>query len=209
MSLRHRKHHDGCVCRLIRPKPNPCAICPTGPVGPQGPSGVTGSIIPFASGLPVTMTAPGGGHRAVGLIGFGSSTSAITTNNPLINLTGDNITLLNFAFSMPRAGTIDSIAAFFSATPPETPDGTVTVRASLYQSVAPDNIFTQIPGTLVTLAPTFTLPGLGVTANGVVTGIGFRVTIQTRLLLVFDITSDAGGGGDPITGYASAGVNIL
>ncbi len=78
---------------------------------------------------------------------------------------------MNFAFSVPRAGTITSIAAYFSTTLALSLLGTtVTITAQLYSSTTPNNIFTAIPGASVTLAPPLTgVLALGTISNGITT----------------------------------------
>ena len=106
----------------------------TGPIGPQGPKGCqgddgptgatgptgaagTGAIIPFASGLPVSMTTIAGGLAGIpAYIGFGSSVQGLTILGSTINITNAGGTLSNFAFQVPRNGIITSFSAFFSTT---------------------------------------------------------------------------------------------
>jgi BclB C-terminal domain-containing protein len=141
-----------------------------------------------------------------GLIGFGANEAALVVGGT-IDTTGLN----NVAFSMPRDGTITSIAAFFSVAVAVGLIGSeVTIRAQLYSSTTPDNIFTPIPGTTVDLTPPLSgLVSIGDTASGVLSGLNINVTAGTRLLMVF--SAAVTGGLDiaaTITGYASAGVSI-
>lgn len=184
-----------------------------GPQGPQGPQGVAGAetIIPYASGLPITLTTIAGGlpgPRA--LIGFGNSVSGVPTVGTSIDLTGAAGTLLNHAFSMPRSGTITSMSAYFSTTQALSLIGTtVTVSAQLYQSSTPDNNFTPVPGAVVTLAPAMTgVLTLGTISSGMTTGLNIPVTAGTRLLLVYSSSAAGLSLINTIGGYASAGVGI-
>ncbi len=166
-----------------------------------------GAIIPFASGEPVALTTIAGGLAGLpGLVGFGNSITAVTA----LGATIDTTTLTNFAFSMPRDGTITSIAAFFSTTVALTLVGTtVTLTAQLYSSATPDNTFTPIPGTLVTLAPALTgVLAIGTVSSGILTGLSIPVTAETRLLMVFSATAEGVALINTATGYASAGVGI-
>jgi BclB C-terminal domain-containing protein len=146
------------------------------------------------------------------LVGFGSSADGISLIGGTIDLTGTALgPLINFAFSVPRAGTITSIAGYFSATLVAPPlIGTVaTITATLYISTTPNNTFT--PLTSVALTPTFTgAIAIGTITNGIVTGLAIPVAAEDRLLMVFSATAT---GGVPlataITGYASAGVTIV
>jgi BclB C-terminal domain-containing protein len=122
---------------------------PPGSQGPAGPAGASGggSIIPYASGGPITMTTIAGGLvGTTGLVGFGNSVSNVTLLGGTIDLSDTTIAgpLINYAFSVPRAGTIESLAAFFSTTIDLTLIGTtVTVTAQLYRSTTPTTSLVQ------------------------------------------------------------------
>ena len=191
------------------------ALGPTGPTGasgatgPSGPTGVTGAstIIPYASGAPIVMTTLLGGLAGTtSAVGFGNSVAGISLGGSNI----DGTLLSNMAFSVPRDGTITSISAFFSNTVALSLIGTsITINAQLYQSTAPGNTFTAIPGAVVTLGPPMTgIIALGTVANGITTGLAIPVTEQTRLLLVYSATADGLALINTVTGYASAGVAI-
>ncbi|PEL93765.1 hypothetical protein CN602_29555 [Bacillus cereus] len=171
-----------------------------------------GSIIPFASGGPIVVTTIAGGLvGTASLIGFGSSATGITPVGGAIDLTGTALgPILDFSFSMPGDGVITSISAYFSTTQPLALVGTtVTITAQLYSSTTPDNIFTPIPGALVTLAPALTgALALGSVSNGITTGLSIPVTEETRLLLVFSATATGISLINSIAGYASGGIRI-
>ncbi|CZS07509.1 hypothetical protein CDFC105_72499 [Clostridioides difficile] len=118
--------------------------------------------------------------------------------------------MTNFAFSMPRAGTITSISAFFSTTAALSIVGsTVTITATLYQSTAPNNSFTAVPGATVTLAPPLTgILSIGSISSGITTGLNIAVTAETRFLLVFTATASGLSLVNTVAGYASAGISI-
>lgn len=187
----------------------------TGPLGPTGPVvfGIVHPVvvIPYASGFPIAMTTLSDGSAGtVAAVAFGNSISNITPVAGVIDMSGTSGLGLNMAFSMPLVGNIDSISAFFSITENLIIIGTeIAVTAQLYQSTAPDNTFTAIPGASITLTPP--LSGIvtnGTITNGVVTGLSIPVTIQTRLLLVFSSTATGFNLSNNVTGYASAGVYI-
>ncbi len=185
----------------------------TGATGPTGPTGTAGSsaIIPFASGLPVAPTTIALGLAGLpAIVGFGNSTVLPNILGATIDLTGSTGLLANLAFSMPRDGIITSIAAYFSVVIGLTLIGTnITVHAQLYQSTTPNNIFSPIAGTEVTLAPSFGgIIVIGSIASGILTGLNISVTAETRLLMVFSITADGVSLINTLTGYASAGVSI-
>ena len=173
------------------------ATGPTGPTGPEGeegligPTGPTGAgaIIPFASGeVPLALTTIAGGLVGLpGIIGFGSSATLPTVLGSTINLLG----LSNIAFSVPRDATITSIAAYASVAVALTLIGsTVTITAQLYSSTTPNNVFSPIPGAIVTLAPALTgTVTIGTVTSGITSGLSIPVTAETRLLMVFSATA--------------------
>ncbi|WP_201024328.1 exosporium glycoprotein BclB-related protein, partial [Sporosarcina koreensis] len=185
-----------------------------GPTGATGATGATaaGTVIPFASGIPVALTTLVGGAAGTGgLIGFGNSAPTLSALGANIDLTGTIAgPLTNFAFSFPRAGTITSISAYFSVTAGlSLALGSITITAQLYQSTTPNNIFTPIPGAIVTLTPSLAgLISLGAITGGITTNLNIAVTPQTRLLMVFSATANGLTIATTIAGYASAGVVI-
>jgi BclB C-terminal domain-containing protein len=173
--------------------------------------GNTGSIIPYASGLPVTVTTILGGLvGTTGLVGFGNSASGVSVLGNTIDLTGAGGTLLNFAFTSPRAGTISAISAQFSTTAALSLLGTtVTITAQLYTAVAGSNSFTPVSGAVVTLAPPFTgIIALGTTSYGTTSGLSIPVVAGNRYLMVYSATATGLTLVNNVTGYASGGVNI-
>lgn len=195
------------------PRGIPGATGPTGSTGATGPTGAdgTGAIIPFASGLPVTLTTIVGG--LVGLpafVGFGSSAQGLTALGATIDITNASGTLSNFAFQVPRAGTITSFSAFFSTTAALSLIGsTVVVTAQIYQSATPNNVFSPIAGTLINLTPSLTgVISVGTLLNGSLTGLSIPVTARTRLMLVLSASASGLTLLNTVVGYASAGLGI-
>ena len=195
----------------------PGATGVTGATGLAGVTGATGaagsgSIIPYASGLPAALTTVLGGLlNTSSLVGFGSSSTGVSVTGGIIDLTGAAGTLLNFAFSAPRAGTITSLAAYFSTTAGLSLVGsTVTITAQLFRSTTPDNTFTAVPGAVVTLAPPLTgVLALGTISSGLTTGLSIPVTAGDRLLMVFSASVTAGiDVATTVAGYASGGLTI-
>jgi len=195
---------------------------PTGPTGatgadgvtgPTGPTGIAGSaaIIPFASGLPVSLTTVAGGLVGTpAFVGFGSSAPGLAISGGTINLTNPAGTLTNFAFSMPRDGIITSLSAFFSTTAALSLVGsTIQITAQLYRSVTPDNVFTAVPGAAVSLTPALTgVISAGTLSSGVTDGLNIPVTPETRLMLVFTATASGLTLVNTVAGYASGGLAI-
>ncbi|MFC4775458.1 exosporium glycoprotein BclB-related protein [Paenibacillus sp. GCM10023252] len=187
----------------------------TGATGETGEAGIPGSgaIIPYASGLPITMTTILGGLvGTAGLVGFGNAVSNVSVLGGVIDLTGTVLgPLLNFAYSVPRDGTLTSMAATFSSTLALALVGTtVTITAQLYVSTATSNTFSPVPGALVTLTPSLTgIISLGDISSGLVTGLTIPVTTGSRLLLVFSATATGVTLIQTVVGYASAGVSLV
>ncbi|MGD0032307.1 exosporium glycoprotein BclB-related protein [Paenibacillus illinoisensis] len=192
----------------------------TGATGAPGTTGVTGAtgtagagaIIPYASGLPVALTTVLGGLlNTSSLVGFGNSASGVSVNGGIIDLTGAAGTLLNFAFSASRAGTITSLAAYFSTTAGLSLVGsTITITAQLFRSTTPNNSFTAVPGAVVTLTPSLTgVLALGTISSGLTTGLSIPVAAGDRLLMVFSASVTAGiDVATTLAGYASGGLSI-
>lgn len=197
---------------------NPCGCFSPSLQGPQGPAGTpgAGAIIPIASGPPVALGTVSTVANTVGLIGFGNSANTLLLAGNTVDLTGAGGTLLNMAFSVPRAGTITAISALFStAVGIAVGTGSATITATLYRSAATNptpNLFTAIPGASVTLTPSFDAT-LGIPLGSISQSpippavLNIPVSAGDRLLMVFSVTF-AGTGLAAITGYASAGVAI-
>lgn len=182
----------------------------TGATGATGVAG-TGAIIPFASGLPISLTTIAGGLAGIpAFVGFGSGVQGLTVLGSTIDLTNAAGTLSNFAFQAPRAGILTSFSAFFSTTLALSLIGsTVTVRAQIYQSSTPNNVFSPVTGTLINLAPSLSgVISVGTLLNGSITGLNIPVTAQTRLMLVFSATASGISLLNTVAGYASAGLSI-
>ena len=189
---------------------------PTGPTGATGASGSTGAtgpgaIIPFASGLPITVTTILGGlPGTVSTVGFGESVNNLTPAGGMLDLTGGTGIEENDAFMMPRDGTISSLSAFFSTSVAQSLVGTTeTITAQVWSSPTPNNTFTAIPGAVCTLAPALTgIVAIGSVSSCVTTGLAIPVTAQTRLVVVFSATAAGLSLIDTASGYASAGLGI-
>jgi BclB C-terminal domain-containing protein len=144
------------------------------------------------------------------LLGFGNSTNGVQVVGGTIDLAGSAGNAVNFAFSVPRDGTITSITTYFSSTTALSLIGTaITLQGQIYESVTPNNPFFPIPGGNVTLAPALTgLVAIGTISNGVTTGLAIPVTTQTRLLFVGSATATGLSLLNTVSGYWSAGVSI-
>jgi len=145
------------------------------------------------------------------VVSFGNSTVLPDVLGATIDLTGAAGLMSNMSFSMPRDGVITDITAYFSTVLALTLiGGDATITAQLYASSTPDNIFAPVAGTAVALAPTFSgVVAIGDVAFGTLTGLNIPVTAETRLLLVFSVTTTGLAVATTVTGYASGGVNIV
>ncbi len=157
------------------------------------------------------MTTIAGGLAGLpAFVGFGSSAQGLTLLGSTIDITNASGTLSNFAFQTPRDGVITSFSAFFSTTLALSLVGsTVTIRAQIYQSTTPNNVFSPIAGTVINLTPSLTgVISVGTLLNGSLTGLNIPVTTQTRLMLVFSATASGLSLLNTVVGYASAGLSI-
>jgi BclB C-terminal domain-containing protein len=166
-----------------------------------------GAIIPYASGAPIVMTTILGGLAGTtSVLGFGTSATGVS----LLGGGIDASALTNFAYSVPRNGTITSISGFFSTTVALALVGTtLNIQAQLFAAPAGSNSFLPVPGALVNLAPSLSgIVAVGNTAFGTTSGLSIPVLAGSRLLLVYSATASGIGLITSVTGYASAGVSI-
>jgi len=195
----------------------------TGPAGAQGatgasvtgatgPTGIAGSsaIIPYASGGPVTLNILAGGLAGTpAYVGFGSSAPGLSAFGSSVSLIGSS-GLLNFAFTMPRNGTITGISADFTVLAGTSLGfGSTFVQVQLYLAPAGSTTFAPIAGTAMTLQPGVGLISVGQLLTGNLT-TGINVSQGDQLLMVFGATNNGGilVAAGSINGYASAGVAI-
>jgi BclB C-terminal domain-containing protein len=187
-------------------------VGPAGATGATGLPGTTGSIIPYASGIPVILVSALGLVSTVSLVGFGIALPGVSLISGTIDLTSlANIALLgpNMAFSVPRDGTITSISATFSNTVSITLTGAATVTAQLYSNTdLTNNVFSPVPGALVNMTLPAGLLNIGDTFSGITSPIAVPVTATTRLLMVYSVTGDALIELFTATGFGSAGITI-
>lgn len=165
------------------------------------------AIIPYASGTPAVMTTIAGGLAGTSsVVGFGINAPGVSLIGGLI----DASNLTNMAFSVPRNGTITSIAGFFSNTVALALVGTtINIQAQLYSAPEGSNNFSPVPGATVVLSPSLTgVLSIGTTASGQTTGLNIPVTAGTRLLLIYSASATGLSLINSVTGYVSAGVSI-
>ncbi|MDO4283399.1 MAG: exosporium glycoprotein BclB-related protein, partial [Clostridia bacterium] len=183
------------------------ATGPTGATGATGPTALSNAIIPLASGDPITLTTNNEGVDGVAsFISFGNGTASNIALAPSLNLTS----LDNHSFSMPRDGVITGFAAYFStSTPLDLTGTTATITARIYRSSTTDNVFTEIPGTVITLSPSISgIVPEGTAVRGIISNLNIPVSAETRLLVVFASRSVGDRFQNSIQGYASAGISL-
>jgi BclB C-terminal domain-containing protein len=164
-----------------------------------------GSIIPYASGaVPVALTSLAGGLAETPFfLGFGTAVPGVFVGGNIVLPTVGG--LLNEAFTVPRPGTITSIAATFTITVALTLATTGTVRAQIYRAPAGSDTFSPTTA-FVDLTPTLTpLLAVGTTLTGAA-GAAVPVNTGDRLLMVFTLEGTLVAGA--VTGTASAGITI-
>ncbi|WP_186446531.1 exosporium glycoprotein BclB-related protein [Neobacillus bataviensis] len=181
------------------------AAGPQGATGPQGAAGA-GAIIPFASGSPVVLTTVLGGLTNTGaLLGFGSSIDSVNVTGLTLNLGAGGV--LDYAFVVPRAGTVTSIGAFFSTTADVTQLAPVTISAQLYLASPGSSSFSPV-GTPVLLNPPLgPVISVGQNRNNVAAQV-ISVSPGDKLLMVFSINTAGLDIASVVTGFASAGITI-
>ncbi|MCL1990703.1 MAG: hypothetical protein FWG67_07425, partial [Defluviitaleaceae bacterium] len=169
------------------------------------------AIIPYASaGIVVLNILAGGLAGTSAYIGFGYSGVSLTTFGIPIDFskaTGAS----NFAFTMPRSGTLTDLSANFTTTVGVSLGvGETHVQAQVYVAPAGSNVFIPDPSSLLTLSPGVVTVTAGQLLSGSKSGLGISVNQGDQVLLVFGATSN-GGVSVPvglIEGYANAGLSI-
>ncbi|WP_129731999.1 exosporium glycoprotein BclB-related protein [Ectobacillus funiculus] len=183
----------------------PCAFPATFPPI-SVPQGGGGAIIPFASGTPVVLTTVLNNLANTGaLLGFGSSINSVNVSGFTLNLGTGGI--LDYAFVVPRAGTVTSIGAFFSTTVTVRLAAAVTISAQLYLAAPNSSIFSPV-GAPVLLTPSLgPIIGIGENRNAVAPA-AIPVSPGDKLLMVFSIDPIGLNLVSTVTGFASAGITI-
>ncbi|MEH6889154.1 exosporium glycoprotein BclB-related protein, partial [Bacillus sp. JJ864] len=171
--------------------------------GSQGPTG-SSAIIPYASGGPATLNTVVVGTNTGTILGFGSSFAGVDVSGATITLAPGSV--LDFAFVMPRAGTITSLSGFFSATAAlALLPSSANVQMQIYTAPASSNIFSPV-GTPLAL-PSFTILSIGDTfAN--IQAQSISVSAQDKILLVVSTNTQGISLLTTVAGFASAGITI-
>ena len=155
-------------------------------------------------------TIAGGLIGNASIIGFGNSATNIPIVNGTIDLTGSILApVINFAFSVPRDGTITSLAAYFSNDVSlDLIGSSITITAELYISTTPNNIFHSTGASVALQPPLSGIISLGDISSGIASGLSIPVSAGDRLLLVFSTVAQGVSLINTVIGYASAGVAI-
>ncbi|WP_421101515.1 exosporium glycoprotein BclB-related protein, partial [Sporosarcina psychrophila] len=166
-----------------------------------GTDGINGNstIIPFATGTS-TMALTTLLLGAVGIpsvVGFGSSVAGLTALGATLTLP----ILSNFAFIVPRAGTLTAISAYFNSNVALSL-GTTLVHAEVYRATGNSNTYSA---TGVTVTLTFSGLTVGAIQTGTADTFSVPVNAGDRLLMVFSASAPLVG---LIQGAASAGLTI-
>lgn len=193
---------------------------PTGPIGPTGLGGVTGpagatgiagagAIIPFASGLPVSVaTIIGGLFEVVAATAFGSNAVAIITAGGVIDIATTPL-LIGLAYTMPRAGTLTSIAGNFTVTAGlNILLSTLTVSAELYTAAPGTSTFTPLVGSDVALGTITGLITIGDTFYNV-SNVNIPLPVGTQVLMIVSVAVTSGIDiAQVVTGTFSGGISV-
>ncbi|AVK84071.1 hypothetical protein C3943_11035 [Lysinibacillus sp. B2A1] len=165
-----------------------------------------GSIIPFSSGISLSVFEDIFGDIDGSLLGFGTASNFV----PIVNNSIDLTNFLTEAFVVSRAGKITAISATFTTIAGVIFDGSVTIRAQIFLAPKGSNIFTGTSAS-IDLAPPITGPD----PTGQITFASantppVQVNVGDRLIMVFYISSTTGNVDvDLIIGDANAGINIV
>ncbi|MCL1934828.1 MAG: hypothetical protein FWF57_00375 [Defluviitaleaceae bacterium] len=141
-------------------------------------------------------------------IGFGINAPGVTVFGSNISLVGTT-GLANFAFTMPRSGTITSLSADFTVVAGTSIGiGSTFVNAQVYIAPAGSTTFTP-QSSVLELSPGVGLISIGQLLSG---SIALNIPVNTgdQVLLVFGANSNGGITvlAGSINGYASAGIAI-
>jgi len=165
-----------------------------------------GSIIPFSSGISLSVFEDIFEDIDGSLLGFGTASNFV----PIVNNSIDLTNFLTEAFVVSRAGKITAISATFTTIAGVIFDGSVTIRAQIFLAPKGSNIFTGTSAS-IDLAPPITGPDP--TAQITFASANtppVQVNVGDRLIMVFYISSTTGNVDvDLIIGDANAGINIV
>ncbi|OXM16266.1 hypothetical protein [Paenibacillus herberti] len=125
--------------------------------------------------------------------GFVSPSIPVTTSGNVENVSivlADNRGGNNYAFSMPRAGTLTAMTASFNPANVTIDGPPITILAQLCRALPSDSPYTPfvaIPGTTVQLIPSLSGVVSGINCVGSLTGLNITLNPEDRLILLFTI----------------------
>jgi BclB C-terminal domain-containing protein len=142
-------------------------------------------------------------------VAFGLNVTGIEIFGNPINITSDS-SISDFAFTVPRDGTITDITSTFIATAAlSLAIGQVFINCQLYSAAASQPIFTPIAATRLQLTPGLSTISIGTVVNGALHGLSVPVSAGTQLMMVFAANnSSAQSLAGTVIGYTSASVAI-
>ncbi|SDS15641.1 hypothetical protein SAMN05444162_0855 [Paenibacillaceae bacterium GAS479] len=186
------------------------------------PPAINGTVLSFTSSTsPMNLAVDGRSGQPTGgvIIGYGfeSRTISVSTNDSSTSISivlADNLGGNNYAFSMPRGGTLSSMTASFTLTSPAIfINSPMTIQAQLCRSSAsasPYSPFTTIPGAIVPLIPALSGNLTNLTCQGSLNGLDISLNPGDRLVVVFTASSPPNSFANPpsILGTGSASITI-
>jgi BclB C-terminal domain-containing protein len=186
-----------------------------GPAGADGDDGLNGSGAMFATGgdgAEATTIAGGLSGTATVLPLSGYTVASDTLDG--VSIVGGTIDLTNtpgIGQPVPNDLTLTSISASFSNTVAMGLVGTtVTVTAQVFSASNSSNVYTPVPGALVTLSPALTgvIP-IGTISSGLTTGLAIPMTIGTKVIVVVSATAAGVTLINTVTGGVSVGIEVV
>jgi BclB C-terminal domain-containing protein len=167
-------------------------------------SEVGGTVMAWSSGLPIILQ----NGQTTALMGFGTSEMYLSLGpGGMINL-GSAITSVNYAYLMPRAGTITSMSAHFSSRNQYNfgPGLSGQIVAQLYSCDDYFTNFQEVPGATCTMVqPVSGSVMVGETFWTNINNLSIPVTQGQRFLVLFRFTGNIT---TEIRGYACVSVNV-
>ncbi|MCM3749892.1 hypothetical protein M3223_21390 [Paenibacillus pasadenensis] len=185
---------DGWVSRIRLAETNLAGISGSVPPAISGTViNLDGGNVPTSLSLNTSTGFPANGAIAVTNftsigIPVSSSNSGQSVSIELANNFGGN----NFAFSMPRQGTLTAITASFFPTNTTISGGSIRIQAQLCRALPNSPLYTPliaIPETVAALSPTLSGSTSGITCGVSLQNLSVALNPEDRLVLVFTISS--------------------
>ncbi|SDS15377.1 hypothetical protein SAMN05444162_0851 [Paenibacillaceae bacterium GAS479] len=117
----------------------------------------------------------------------------------------------NYAFSMPKSGTLNAMSAGFLPNDLTISEGSVTIQAQLCRalsSVSPYTPFVAIPGAVVQMLPALSGDVSGISCAGSLTGLDIPINAEDRLVLVYTASAVGHAGTSPTTILGTGGASF-